>query len=217
MDHFAENGIEFETEDDSKIFDASFFHNEATRVIAIKIRQEDIKRADELLNQMYLNQLTSVDNNYYIYKMTDDELLEIIKKPDEWNPLDFELAKKILKEKGKEISSTELDMIRQRRIEELARPAQDSSSVIYLGWAFIVAGSIIWLFLPWITSFGFNLLGIMIGANLMQSKKKLPNSEVVFTYNNKNRKDGRTIMITGIILLSLAFIFSFIVFNSYAF
>src|ERR1044071_7847611 len=91
-EHFKANGIEFETEDDSKIFDASFSFNEAARIITIRIRQEDLSRADELMNTVYLNQLSAVDSNYYIYKMTDDELREIIRKPDEWNPLDFELA-----------------------------------------------------------------------------------------------------------------------------
>jgi len=217
MDHFTANGIEFETEDDSKIFDASFFHNEATRVIAIKLRQEDIKKADDLLSKIYSDQVTLVNGDYYIYRMTDDELMKIIKKPDEWNPLDLELAKKLLREKGKEVSPADLDKFKQKRIEELSRPEQNTSSFIYLGWTFVIAGSVIWLFGYGVLLFGFNLLGLMIGTHLMNSKRKLPNGEVIFIYNARDRKEGKRIFITGIVLLILAVIISFILFNSYAF
>jgi len=199
--HFTENSIEYEIEDDSKIFDPSFFPNEATRIITIKIRQENFEKANALLSKLSLEELNSISKDYYLLSMTDDELLEIIRQPDEWTILDFELAKKLLKERGKEIMPQELEQTREKRISELSKPDKSLTSYIYIGWFFILAGSVFWIISPRPMYLGMTVIGIMIGAGLFQSKKTLPDGKLVYRYNDNDRKQGRLIFIIGIIAL----------------
>jgi hypothetical protein len=201
INHFTENGIEYEIEDDSKIFAPSFFPNEATRVITVKIRQEDFEKANSLLSNLSIQELNSISKDYYLFSMTDDELLEIIRKPDEWTILDFELAKKLLKERGREIIPQELEQTKETRISELSKPDKSLTTYIYVGWFFILAGSIFWIIVPRPMYLGITVVGIMIGAGLFQSKKTLPDGKQVYRYNDNDRKQGRLIFIIGIIAL----------------
>ncbi len=66
-------------------------------------------------------------------RFSDDELIEVISKSDEWNKFDISLAKKLLKEKGKEITPEEIEEIeeiKRQRILELSKPEKDQKIYI---------------------------------------------------------------------------------------
>ncbi|MDN5202313.1 hypothetical protein QQ008_13085 [Fulvivirgaceae bacterium BMA10] len=50
--------------------------------------------ADKVLEEFSQGQIINVDSNHYLYEFTDDELFEILMKPDEWGSIDYELSKK---------------------------------------------------------------------------------------------------------------------------
>jgi hypothetical protein len=142
---FDEVGIQYETEDDSKFFDISFAYNEATRVIAVKIKQEDFTKANQMLNKIDASEFEDINKDYHVFSMSNDELQEIIKKPDEWTQLDLKLATKLLIERGVELQATEIENLGNKRIVELSKPDESQRLYIYLGWFFILVGSIFWL------------------------------------------------------------------------
>ena len=137
-----------------------------------------------MLQQISLSQIDSVDKDYYLFNFTDLELMEVITKRDEWGHLDFILAQKILKERGKEIKPEVVELLKKQRLEELAKPEENQKAWIYAGYITAVLG-------------GF--LGIFIGWHLSTYKKTLPNGDRVYGHSQSDRKHGNRILIIGVI------------------
>ena len=63
-----------------------------------------------------------------------------------------------------------------------------------------------WIIAGYLFSFLGGGIGIVIGYSLWTSKKTLPNGERIYSYNNADRKQGKTIFIIGLIVFPLALI-----------
>lgn len=92
-------------------------------------------------------------------------------------------------ERGKNIDSDVLASLKKERLQILAKPEEPQKSWITVGYIFSILG-------------GF--LGIIIGYLLWTSKKTLPNGERIYSYNENDRKHGKTIFILGLIIFPLA-------------
>jgi hypothetical protein len=179
-----QHNIDYLLEDASAKFDVSFAFNELTKVYWIKLKKEDFEAAGKLLLQVSAKELENLPADYYLYEFSDDELREIINKPDEWNELDYLLAQKLLKERGKEVRPDEIEMVKKQRMEDLSKPEKSSPGWIVAGYIFAFLGG---------------LIGLVIGWVLYTHKKILPNGERIYAYSENDRKNGRNILIIGII------------------
>jgi hypothetical protein len=189
-----ENGIECGLEDVSENFDVSFANNEINKDFRIKLKPIDFERANTLLLQLAEKDLADIDPGYYIFDFGDEELKEIIEKQDEWSSLDFLLAKKILKERGVEVSVNQIQIFKEKRLEALAEPEESPQVLIVAGYILAVIGG---------------LIAIIIGAYLRTHKRTLPNGERVFNYAPADRAHGERIMIVGILVLILSAVYQF--------
>lgn len=179
-----ENNIEYELEDCTLSFDPSFANNELSKDFRIKLKKRDFLTVDKILQQLALNQINSSEQNYYLFDFTDEELIEIILKRDEWSEYDFSLAKKILNERGKEITPEVVELLHKQRIAELAKPEISQKS---------------WINAGYIMGFLGGILGIFIGWHLLSHKKTLPNGDRVYSYSKSDRKHGnRIVIVSGI-------------------
>jgi len=181
----ASSNIEFEIAEDRDSLDSLYGGQSAIRQFYIKIQQKDFEKADVILADISQQQLTSVDNNHYLYAFNDDELFDIVSKPDEWNEFDFELAKKILADRGKSITPEVINLLKQRRLNELTNPEE-----IHKGW----------IFAGYLLAFLGGLFGIFIGWQLYNFKKTVPNGKRVYAYSGENRRHGLRILLIGIIM-----------------
>jgi amino acid transporter len=118
--------------------------------------------------------------------------MEVIIKADEWSPFDFVLARKILAERGKNMSDEDIAAINEKRIAELKVPDAPQTYWIVLGYIFALIGG---------------LLGIFIGWFLMNYKKTLPDGEMVSEYSERDRKHGKRIFYIGIVVLVICIIY----------
>ncbi|MDF3026224.1 MAG: hypothetical protein K0S23_531 [Fluviicola sp.] len=186
------NNIPYELEDDVEIFDVSFANNNHHRDYRIKLYPEDFDRVNELRNAIAGSELDQVDPGYYLFDFTDEELIDLISKQDEWSPFDFQLAQKILKDRGNEVTPQKINQLKEQRLEELSEPEKHDTFWIGLGYVFAFLGG---------------LIGIIIGYYIISSKKTLPNGERVFTYTEADRKHGSRILLIAItaIILAIAF------------
>ncbi len=185
-DWLAENGIAFILEDSSASFDPSFANNKLQNEYRIKISKGDFEKVDRLQMEISASEIESVDKSYYLFGFTDQELIEIVTKSDEWSKFDYLLAQKILKERGKEINKELLETLRRQRIEELAKPEDSQRVWVIAGYAFALFGGI---------------LGVFIGWHLKSHKKTLPNGDRVYGYLPEDRKQGGRILILGAIFM----------------
>ncbi|MBX2843461.1 MAG: hypothetical protein KTR26_16945 [Flammeovirgaceae bacterium] len=177
--------------DNSPTFDVTFANNPLDKNYQVLVNQLDFSKATDLLEKDAETDLEKIDKDYYLFDFTDEELLEILMKPDEWGEFDFILAQKLLKERGKNVNPEIITLLKKQRIAELSKPEENQTQWINSGYLMAFLGGIV---------------GIMIGWYLMTYKKTLPNGEKIFAYSEKDRKHGRNILIIGIIFLVISFI-----------
>ena len=179
------NEIETLFEDTSAVFDLTFANNELNKEFRVKLKKQDFDKADKLLLSLSADQLNEVDADYYLFEFSDDELMEVLTKSEEWSEFNYLLAQKILRDRGKEVNKTLLETLRKQRNEELAKPYEDQESWIIAGYVFSFLGG---------------LPGILIGWSLLSHKNTLPSGESVYAYSVEDRKHGKIILILGTIL-----------------
>ncbi|HNR18515.1 MAG TPA: hypothetical protein PKN75_00535 [Bacteroidia bacterium] len=150
----------------------------------IKLRESDFETANELLLDISQKQLQNIDKDYYLFEFSNEELLEVITKPDEWGQLDNLLAQKLLKERGMEVNPALVETLNKQRIHEISKTEQGNRIWIYAGYFFALVGG---------------ALSIFIGWHLISYKKILPNNDTIYGFSEADRKHGKRILILGII------------------
>lgn len=180
-----ENGIECLLADNIPSVDITFSGNTLQNEYEVKIKQSDFKKADEILEKKAENLIDHIDKDYYLYEFTNEELYEILLKPDEWNVINYALAQKILKERGKSVDKELLNSLKNERLKDLAKTEENQKAWIIVGYIFSFLG-------------GF--IGLIIGYLLWTSKKTLPNGQKVYSYSANDRKHGKYIFYIGLII-----------------
>ena len=192
--HFLQHEeIQYELEDASPQFDVTFANNPRDKEVHIKLLQSDFSRVKNLLAEREKDlEISDMPADYYLLQFSDEELMEILIKPDEWNAIDYNLSQKILKNRGKEVNSDFLAALKKERNETLSLPEKSEKSWIYTGYVFALLGG---------------LLGLFIGWHLMTFKKTLSDGTRVYGYVASDRKNGRYILIIGIVFAIINLIF----------
>lgn len=120
-----------------------------------------------------------------MYSFYNDELLEIMRRPDEWSKQDFFVAKKILTERGVYFSEKDISDMKWKRIKEIGQPE---------------AGSPFWIVIGYILSLG-GIVGFLFGLAYLTAKKILPDGSKVLVYDEATRNHGRNMLILSSIFI----------------
>ena len=184
-------GVESVLGDNIPPVDVTFSGSTLQHEFEVRIKQSDFDKAENLLEQHAERLIDQIDKDYYLFDFTDEELYEILLKSDEWNEFDFTLAQKILSQRGKPIDKALMNSLKNERLKQLAQPEENQRAWIFLGYAFALLGG---------------LLGVVIGYFLWTAKKTLPNGKKVYSYNEKDRKQGKYIFIIAIIVLPITLV-----------
>jgi hypothetical protein len=177
-----ENKIENLLENISINFDPILSNNEFGKEYCVKIKKIDFERANDILSEKAKVEINEIQDDYYLFSFSDKELIDVIEKSDEWNKFDVELAHKLLKERGNEITDEQINEIKKQRIVELSKPEEGQNIYIIIGYVCAILGG---------------LLGIFIGWHLLTYKKTLPNGNRIYAYSENDRKQGNRILILG--------------------
>jgi hypothetical protein len=183
-----ENGILADVQDVSPPVDITFSSNHMHDEYLVKIKSDDFDKANAILHENAKNLINTIERDYYLFDFSEEELKEILAKPDEWSELDYVLAQQILQERGLTIEESMLEFQKERRNSELARPEKRQKVMVAVGYFLSVFAA---------------LLGIIIGYTLMASKRKLPNGEKVYTYTEEDRKHGKNMIRIAVSLILL--------------
>jgi hypothetical protein len=185
------NNIETEMAHDRESLDSLYGQKVFAKQYFVKIKHSDIVRADALLEEQSKKQLDSVDKDHYLFTFTNDELHEIMEKPDEWNEFDFQLARKILAERGHTVDESTIAQLKNERFKSLAEPMKSNPSWVIIGYVLAILGGII---------------GTIMGWHMSTHKKPLPNGQVTYAFTKSDRAHGRIIMVIGIVVIALGVI-----------
>lgn len=185
--YFIKNGIECTFASSSSGLDSSFT-SDHLKEYEIQLKQENFDAAHTLLEKHAEEMMAGLGDDYYLLSFTNEELMDVVTKQDEWSEFDYVLARRLLEERGQAIDENHLKALRIKRIQELAKPERSHKVWIIAGYILALAG-------------GF--FGIIIGYVIWTSRKTLPNGQVVPSYVNGDRIQGKTIFIIGVIVLPL--------------
>jgi hypothetical protein len=180
-----ENNIPHSVLLDTDNLDSLYGDKNFRKEYLVRIRKEDFEKADTILLTKSREHLQAVDEDHYLFSFTDEELYDVVAKKDEWSELDFLLAQKILRDRGKPVYQQTIEKLRQERMKELAKPDEKNRVWIIIGYMSAVAGGI---------------LGILIGWHLSTFKKTLPNGDKVYDYTTRDRAHGQLILIIGVVM-----------------
>jgi hypothetical protein len=199
------DGIDFLIEKPPGLLDNILIGTSSTPSIIIKLNPADFPKAHKVLENYYKKLVGLVNSGYYLFSFNNEELYEILARPDEWGPLDYQLAQKILTDRGKSIDNNALVRLAAERKIKLTEPASAGISFYIIGYLFIAYGIYSSLypytkinFLPYLFLTPF--FSIVIGYFLFGSKKTLPDGERVFTYRKEDRSRGMIMMYIGILV-----------------
>ena len=177
------NGIEYFIEHNNKSSVGNFEINTIDFDVAINLRSEDFPKADKVLEDYYKKEAENVANDHYLFEFSDKELHEIISNPFDWGHFDYQLAKKILKDRGEEITEDSIKKIKDDTLLKLSKIEPVSEFKLICGY---------------ILSIVFPLGGFIIGYNIINNKKILPNGQVFFLHSDRDRKHGTRILTISI-------------------
>lgn len=198
-----ENGIKHvKLSNNVASFDVTFSGNTLDHLYTVSIPPSDFQRAHEIVLQEADRIIEKLPPDYYLFEFTNDELIEILHKPDEWADLDHRLSQIILKQRGQEVNLNQVSDLRKQRLDELKEPDKRQMALIIAGYCLSITGP----FIELVPTF----IGIFIGWFLFRSKKTLPNGERVFSYLPEDRKHGQVIFILGIALFTCIMISNFV-------
>ena len=187
----AENNIDSILVDNSLAVDVTFFGNRLSDEIELKVHKDHFERANELLETEAEVLIEDVPMDHYLFEFTNEELYEILRKPDEWSVLDYQLAQKILASRKESISDEMLAKFKADRLKELAKPEKDQKNLIRSGYYAAIFGG---------------LFGVFIGWYLAYFKKTLPDGRKIFAHTKKDRTQGKNILILSVFLLIVYFV-----------
>ncbi|MBP1225518.1 hypothetical protein [Flavobacterium sp. 1355] len=180
----SDQNIKYVLEDNSLSFDPTFANNNFGTEYCIKIKNDDFEKVNILLEEKSEIEISEIDKDYYLLSFSDEELIDVIAKSDEWNKFDVSLAKKLLRERGQEITPLKIEEIKKQRITELSKPEKSQSGYIILGYITALLGG---------------LLGVFVGWHLLTYKKVLPDGNRVYVYSENDRKQGNRILVLGLV------------------
>lgn len=179
-----QNQIDCKLVDNSPAIDITFANNTLQNEVQLLVNQVDFEAARKVLEQQAEAMIQEVDTSHYLFEFSNEELYEIILKPDEWSEFDFKLSQKILADRGQTVNDDLLNTLKKQRLKDLAEPEQ---------------GQLPWIYLGYFSAFFGGIIGLLIGWYLWNFKKTLPNGEKVHAYSEKDQKHGRNIFLFGLI------------------
>ncbi|MFL5788831.1 MAG: hypothetical protein ACJ748_12305 [Flavisolibacter sp.] len=198
--------------------------------VRIKIMQKDFSEAYKELADYYKNnsQASSPNNDYYLSDCSDDELIEIVSKPAEWDQFDLSMAEKILKERGVFPQSNTKEIIEGTRqkdiieiepeveikqltpvielkppvIKKIKPPRENKNGISKPAGKKWFQKSIKWpdkiIWFGYLAAIFLSPVGIYIGWSFAYSKKDATDTSSDFSYPAEIRSHGEKILIIAI-------------------
>lgn len=153
----------------------------------LMIAEDDFERAQQELRSHIVEYFRNAGNeeNSLLNDFSDEELLDVIKKPDEWTEEDTAIAQSLLEKHGKHISNEMVEAYRQKRLEEVRKPKFGGYLTIIIGYIF---------------AFGGGVIGIFLAASLL-GKKRIFNGEKVNIYDKATRTNATIYLIISILVV----------------
>jgi len=190
-----QKGIDYQTSSFNSNIGSTFASTNDPNTLEVMLLPDQFEVVDAILEKEAAQAVETLPADHYMRSFTDDELMEVLEKPDEWTKEDYLIAQQLLRQHGKMISQTMLDDLWNKRMELLSTPEKGSS---------------FWNIVGYLSAFCGGFLGILMGWYMMSSKKTLPTGKSVFVYDSPTRISGRQMFYIGIASLLVCLVYIFV-------
>lgn len=163
----------------------------------LKLRPEDFKKINVILEKRVLSNPQFIEL-HYLQQFNARELLDVVKKPDEWTPEDVAVARTILAQRGIPIPEKAAQQFRLKRNQKLRQGKKGNGFWMGIYLLFVLLGGI--LFNPL-----FLIAGVGMGWYYWQDKTIDTEGKKFFTFEQNTRLAGRAIFYLGWISLAAGF------------
>ncbi|WP_066628929.1 hypothetical protein [Labilibacter marinus] len=189
VDAFNENNIKYNISKSTASVDVTFTGNNPTQ-FWLQILDTDFNRANHLIEE--LNKNNAIEQDHYLNDFTDNELIEIIHKYDEWSKLDFQLARDLLQKRGQSYTDAQISEIKKKRLAQLEQPEKVKRG---------------WILFGYITAFLGGFIAVVIGFSIYGAKKVMPDGRKVYTYDEISRWHAKVILGFGTVFLIIGVLY----------
>jgi hypothetical protein len=192
-----ENRIPYRLEKSEMLLTGAITGHGLLPFAVLKLRPEDFKKVNVILEKQVLANPQFIDT-HYLQQFDARELLDVVKKPDEWTPEDVVVARKILERRGIPIPAGEAERFKEKRHKKLRAGKQGNTfwMVVYL--ACVLVGGVLWSPL-------FLMAGIGMGWYYWQDKTIDTEGLKFFTFEPNTRLAGQVIFYLGWVCLAVGF------------
>ena len=181
------HNIANELEEERALLDSPIIGQQFEFPYRVKIPADAFNMAETLIRESIDLNLHGIEKDYYLFSFSNEELMDVLKKKDEWGNYDYALARHLLSERGIEITQADLQEFDKQRIKALAEPEGADNLWTLIGYLSVVLGG---------------LMALFFGILMLKTKKTLPDGSQVYTFGELARKHGKYILITGIAAVS---------------
>lgn len=188
-----EAGLDARLQENSATFDVTFTAG-LEREFHVMLPSEQFTQAELLLEEEAQADADALPTDHYLHAFSAEELLEVLRKPDEWAAHDRILAKRLLQQRGVRVAPGDVARMRQARLAELALPEKARFMLIVAGVVMVLFGGVV---------------GMLIGYSLSQGRKTLPDGRRVPRYTAADRRTGVRLMVAGALFSLITLLLSY--------
>ncbi len=205
-----QHGIASQIEVEQGLLDEHILGTQYSDKILLRISDSDFAKAQAVILEETKVDLAEVDEDYMLLTFTDDELKDVIAKPDEWGAYNYNVALALLQQRGVQIDKHDEAALHTKRIDELSVPRELDDNWLLMGYGFSTigiaagfTGSTSALMLLYSFSLLPGLLGIVLGLYIIRTKRILPDGTQMYSFSEKARKHGLYMIILALVCIIL--------------
>ncbi len=181
----------------------------------LKIQPADFDKANAILYSDAPIDLALIEHDHPLRGMSNDELRQILTKPDEWGADNYRIAYSLLESKGLNPSAKELEELKKERKKEIGRTKSMNPTIVLVGYVMALTPAILWglyyagIRLPFFPGFFGEILwffGLIISFVMITAKTTLPDGNRVSTYTPVTRIHGMVICAIYAITILVIFV-----------
>lgn len=184
-------GIPFQVDLDTTLLDKIYIGENLDPSVAVRIPSNQFEAVNTLLKAEAETQIQHAHPDHYLFDFSDQELIEVVQQPTEWNHFDLALATKILTDRNVRVPSMP--------VQDMKAPA-----------AYPLRLELQWIIMGYVLSLIFAWAGIIAGMITIIASRALPTGEKVKMYDAYTHNHA-TIMIVIGVLRTLYFLFQVMV------
>ena len=197
---FKENDISYRAKEKKAILDPIIIGQTLEMKYWIEIYDSEFVRANKILEQLAADNFSTEDiTGHYLNDLTNEELEEMIIKPDEWNQDAIMIAKLILDSRGIQINKNEIEEKIKDRYQALKEPKKASSIAMFIYFIVAILAGYFSILIGSIASIG-------MGFYYSFFRGTAPDGEKYFEFDESTRQSGFILILVSIIMFIIGLV-----------